>query len=103
MKFKSDAERQNYYVGLENQAKVLTTPEQVSATNVISKYHFELIISLAAYVRSKGAELVLVRPPLLGYFPVHEVVHAKHAAWCHNVPLYVDFGWARNTRNYLSQ
>jgi hypothetical protein len=59
---------------------------------VITNYQFDLVISLASFVRSKGAELILLRTPMTGYYGVEGVFLAKHQAWCNQVPLLLDFG-----------
>ncbi len=89
---KDDAARARYRDGLAVMSDWAATPEQIAATDVISPYQFALTTSLAAYVRSKGAELVLVRPPMVGYFGVEALFIAKQKAWCPNAPLILDFG-----------
>jgi hypothetical protein len=91
-RFTSDAQRDEYQASLDYMSKLAVTPEEIAATNVITNYQFDLVISLASFVRSKGAELILLRTPMTGYFGVEAIFLAKHQAWCNQVPLLLDFG-----------
>ena len=87
----STAANATYRASLDSNTNWKVTPEEVSATNVISDYEFDLAMSLASYVRSHGAQFILVRPPETSYYSVDAILLAKVRTWCRNVPL-LDFG-----------
>lgn len=89
LKFSDETARNNYIRDIDG----LANANSEVGLNVVTDYQVHLVLAVAALVRSRGAEPVLIRMPYVGYAALGIGLLNKLHAWCRDAaPLLMDFG-----------